>query len=280
MQIFSSVRIVRQTPSLSDSLFSVCTVARQHTIFIEKGIFPEHVGKVLVLLHIKVFVTLGASERGCMGFSEPVKEQLDLFGAVVDNLAIMVEMARSAFNHQCRQMLAEVEHHKVIVEEEIALATERIDNLLGHVNGKDQVKAIKLHSILSHLQIVTETLSELAHPLRRQISDGIPFSPKACTQINDLFKGHLEMLRAMADILKTDNEVLKTYIIEDKGPQLCRLCIEFATDHEARLIEGLCTPHAAPLYLGILDCLRIMAQHEISVAQLLQEVSHLAGDTL
>lgn len=215
-----------------------------------------------------------------MGFSKPVKEQLDLFGAVVDNLAIMVEMARSAFNHHGRQILAEMEHHKVIVEEEIALATERIDTLLAHLNSKDQVEAIKLHSILSHLQVVTETLGELAHPLRRHISAGIPFSPKACIQVDDLFKGHLEVLRALADILKTDNAVLKTYIVEDKGPQLCRLCIEFATDHEARLIEGLCTPHAAPLYLGILDCLRIMAQHEISVAHLLQEVSLVAGDTL
>jgi Na+/phosphate symporter len=215
-----------------------------------------------------------------MGFSKPVKDQLDLFGAVVDNLTIMVEMARSAFNHQCRQVLAEMENHKVIVEEEIALATERVDSLLSHVNGKDQVKAIKLHSILSHLQIITETLSELAHPLRRQIGGGIPFSPKACSQVNELFKGHLEVLRALADILKTDNEFLKAFIRDDKGPQLCQLCMEFATDHEARLIEGLCTPHAAPLYLGMLDCLRIMAQHEISVAQLLQEVSQLAGDTL
>lgn len=212
-----------------------------------------------------------------MSFSESVKDQLDLFGAVVDNLAIMVDMARSAFNHQCRQMLAEMEHHKVIVEEEIALATERIDNLLAEISAKDQVNAIKLHSVLAHLQIVTEALGELVHPLRRQITDGVPFSPKACIQINDLLKGHLEILRALADILKTDNDVLKTYISDEKGPQLCSLCIEFATDHEARLIEGLCTPHAAPLYLGILDCLRVMAQHEISVAQLLREVSKADG---
>lgn len=213
-----------------------------------------------------------------MGFNGSVKDQLDLFGAVVDNLAIMVEMARSAFNHQCRQMLAEMEHHKVIVEEEIALATERIDNLLAATTGKVPIKAIKLHSVMSHLQLVTEVLSELAHPLRRQIIDGIPFSPKACSQINELFEGHLDILRALADISKTDNDVLKTYISEDKGPALCKLCIDFATDHEARLIEGLCTPHAAPLYLGILDCLRIMAQHEITVAQLLREISQATED--
>jgi Na+/phosphate symporter len=212
-----------------------------------------------------------------MSFSEPVKDQLDLFGAVVDNLAIMVEMARSAFNHQGRQILAEMEHHKAIVEEEIALATERIDNMLNRISGDEQVGAIKLHSVLSHLQIVTEALTEMVHPLHRQISEGIPFSPKACSQVNELFKGHLEILRALADILKTDNEVLKAYIADDKGPLLCNQCIEFATDHEARLIEGLCTPHAAPLYLGILECLRVMAQHEISVAKLLQEISQVAG---
>jgi Na+/phosphate symporter len=225
------------------------------------------------MIGLKHIGNQGAYERDDMGFSEPVKEQLELFGAVVDNQAIMVEMARSAFNHQCPQILAEMEHHKVIVEEEIALAMERIDNLLGQVSGKEQVKAIKLHSCLSHLQVITGTLIELVHPLGKQIKVGIPFSPKACSQVNELFKRHLEILRALADILKTDNDVLKTYICEDKGPKLCSLCIDFATDHEARLIEGLCTPHAAPVYLELLDYLRIMAQHEISVAILLREIS-------
>jgi|GEM_PF-547345 Na+/phosphate symporter len=230
------------------------------------------------MIGLNALVTKAPTRGTFMPFSGPVKDQLDLFGAVVDNLAIMVEMARSAFNHQCRQVLAEMEHHKVIVEEEIALATERIDSLLSEISGKEQVGAIKLHSVLSHLQIVTEALSELVHPLRRQISEGVPFSPKACSQINELFKGHLEILRALADILKTDNEVLKAYISDDKGPQLCSQCIEYATDHEARLIEGLCTPHAAPLYLGMLDCLRVMAQHEISVAKLLQQISQMSED--
>jgi Na+/phosphate symporter len=212
-----------------------------------------------------------------MGFTEPVGNQSDLFGAVVDNLSIMVEMARSAFNHQCRQMLDEMEHQKGIIEEEFSLATERIDNQLSGLSGEAHVRVLKLHSVLSHLQIVIEALSELTHPLRRQIGDGIPFSPKACSQVNELFQRHLDIIRTLADILKTDNDILKTYIIDDKGPHLSNLCMEFATDHEARLIEGLCTPHAAPLYLGILDCLKVMAQHEISVARLLREISHQAG---
>jgi Na+/phosphate symporter len=204
-----------------------------------------------------------------MGLSQSIKDELELFGAVVDNLTIMVEMARSAFNHQSHQMLDEMDNHQEIVEEEFALATERIDALLANTTGKEQVRLIRLHSMLSHLQMVAEALREMVSPLQKQIRGGIPFSPKANVEINQMFKMQLELLETLADIFKTDNDVLKTYIRDEKGPELSQMCIDFATEHEARLIEGLCTPHAAPIFLGIIESIRVMTRHEMAVAGLL-----------
>jgi Na+/phosphate symporter len=204
-----------------------------------------------------------------MGLNQSIKDELELFGAVVDNLTIMVEMARSAFNHQSHQILDEMDNHQEIVEEEFVRATERIDALLANTTGKEQVRLLRLHSILSHLQMVTEALREMVGPLQKQIRGGIPFSPKASTETNQLFKIQLELLENLADIFKTDNDVLKTYLKNEKGPKLSQMCIDFATEHEDRLIEGLCTPHAAPIFLGIIDSIRIMTRHEMSVAGLL-----------
>jgi hypothetical protein len=54
---------------------------------------------------------------------------------------------------------------------------------------------------------------------------------------------------------------LKKFVREE-GLKIQRECADFATEHESRLIEGLCTPQAAPLFLAILEKFRQMGQLE------------------
>jgi Na+/phosphate symporter len=206
-----------------------------------------------------------------MAVSNAVKEQLDLFGDVVSNLIRMMETARSGFNRQCGSDLAELERFQAISEEEIALATDRIDAHLAKCEREGRGAFFTLASILSHLEMLVEGVNEMLPPLRKQIRAGIPFSQKGIAQANELFDGQLEILRALADIFKTDSEVLKKWICDDKGPKLARSCIDFATAHEARLVEGLCLPHAAPIFLALLDVVRNMTRHEMEVARLLMK---------
>ncbi|MEZ4600418.1 MAG: hypothetical protein R2940_11585 [Syntrophotaleaceae bacterium] len=199
---------------------------------------------------------------------QALKEQLNLFADVVANL-VMMETARSAFNRQNRHDLAELERYQGIAREEIALASERIDAHMMKSHKEGKTPLIKLFSVLSHLEMIVEAMNEAIPPLKKQIREGIPFSRKAMDQANKLFDGQIEILRTLVDIFKTDNEVLKKLILEEKAPQLSHLSIDFATAHEARLVEGLCLPHAAPIFLALIDVVRTMSRHEMDVVQLL-----------
>lgn len=198
-----------------------------------------------------------------------VKEQLGLFSGVVTNLIIMVEKASSGFNRQQLADFDEMVQHQKIVVDEIALLSNFLDEMLSKEQGAGREFSLKLESVLAHVQLMAEDIGEMIPVLRKQIKQGIPFSQRGIAQTNELFEGQLEMLRVLADIFQTDNEVLKTFLRQEKGPSLCQRCIDFATAHEARLVEGLCLPHAAPIFLSLLDAVRNMAQHGMEVAHLL-----------
>ncbi len=207
--------------------------------------------------------------RVVMMTTRSVNEQLGLFSSVVTNLIIMVEKARSGFNSQRVADLEEMLHHQKIVADEISLVSSRLDELLSKEQGADREFCLKLESVLAHVQLMSEAIGEMIPVLSKQIKEGIPFSQRGIAQTNELFEGQLEMLRVLADIFETDNEVLKTFLRQEKGPSLCQQCIDFATAHEARLVEGLCLPHAAPIFLALLDAVRNMARHGMEGANLL-----------
>jgi Na+/phosphate symporter len=200
-----------------------------------------------------------------------VKEQLALFSGVVTNLIIMVEKASSGFNRQRPDDLEEMIQHQQIVADEISLLSNLLDEMLSKEQGPGREFSLKLESVLAHIQLMAEDIGEMIPALRKQMQQGIPFSQKGIAQTNELFEGQLEMLRVLADIFQTDNEVLKTFLRQEKGPSLCQQCIDFATAHEARLVEGLCIPHAAPIFLTLIDSVRNMARHGMEVAHLLMQ---------
>ncbi len=201
--------------------------------------------------------------------AKTIKEQLPLFKGVVDHLITMVEKVRSSFNRQNVAGLEEIANYEHIVLEEIALLSKDLDKMLCEVKDSGQVSCLQLESVLTHLQLMAKYIAEMGPIVRQQITNGIPFSMKGNAQANQVFDGQLEMLRGLADIFQTDNEILKKVLYEEKGPILCQKCIDFATDHEARMIEGLCQPHAAPIFLNLLDAIRDMARHSMEVAHLL-----------
>ncbi len=105
-------------------------------------------------------------------------------------------------------------------------------------------------------------------PIEQKIRGAVLFSDKAVTQANFLFDQHTGIIRSVLDIFKTDNEFLKKYVLEESG-KLGKACLSFATEHEERMIEGLCLPQAAPIFLALLDRMRNITQQEVQIATLL-----------
>ncbi len=94
------------------------------------------------------------------------------------------------------------------------------------------------------------------------------FSDKAISQTNHLFYQQTEILRYLADVIRNGGEGIRHRAIEECKNQ-GQSCIQFATDHETRLVEGLCFPQAAPLFLAILDHMQTIIHHELEVTNLL-----------
>ncbi len=192
----------------------------------------------------------------------------DLFTPIFNKLEGIVGAARNAFNRHSRQDLEHLKAiHKDIVPE-ITNAIKKIEETLTKKPAGERAEDLKGQSVLTRLQLIAEKLGGLTDPIDKKIKNGVLFSEKAVSQTNYLFDHQAGMLRSLLDILKTDNDMLKRFV-QEEGQKLIQDCINFATEHEDRLIEGLCLPQAAPIFLSILDNMRTAAQHEVDIAQIL-----------
>ncbi len=192
----------------------------------------------------------------------------DLFTPIFNKLEAMVGAARNAFNRHSRQSLEQLKTlHKEVVPE-ITNAIKQVEAALAKQPAQERTAALKTQSILTRLQIIAEKLGGLSDPIEKKIKGGVLFSEKAVSQCNHLFDHQAGVLRSLLDILKTDNTMLKKFVL-DEGQKLIQNCIDFATEHEERMIEGLCLPQAAPLFLTLLDNMRTAGQHEVDIVQIL-----------
>jgi len=190
-------------------------------------------------------------------FTEPQQ----ILDPIVEKLSTMMGAARDAFNRHSRGSLDQLKSLNDAVTKEIKQA-------LGLAAGSSRTAAPKLENILKHLEVIRGSIWGLVEPIQKKIKDGVLFSDKAVSQSNYLFDLHSGMLRSILDILKTDNEFLKKYMVQE-GRSLIQSCNDFATEHEARMIEGICLPQAAPIYINILDRMREISRQEVDIADLL-----------
>jgi Na+/phosphate symporter len=203
-----------------------------------------------------------------MAGEQLAKEQVEIIGSMVDKLLTMMGAARDAFNRHSRDRLEELKNLTIDVAQGIRAAVKETQAQAAKKSEAERVGWARLQSILIRLEIIGETIGGLVEPIKKKIQAGVLFSDKAVSQTNYLFDQQAGMLRSLLDIVKTDNEFLKKYVL-DLGRSLIQSCSDFATEHEARMIEGLCLPQAAPLFLAILDRIRTIIQHEMEIANLL-----------
>lgn len=195
------------------------------------------------------------------------KFRSDLLVPVFEDLTEMILLIRNAFNRQKKCYLDEATQVKTKIDHHLDHAKKQLKDYSGQDIGPDAVTHVR--GVLSHLEVVADSLKSLIAPLTQQIANGVLFSDKGISQTNFLFDHEAGLFRSMADILLTDNQILEHYV-DDKINEMERLCIEFATDHEARLIEGLCQPQCAPIFLVVLDSIRVISHHEKEMVRLVR----------
>jgi Na+/phosphate symporter len=194
--------------------------------------------------------------------------QVAVVSHIVDRLLTMMGAARDAFNRHSLASLGELNSLRGIVGQTVQDMSKQLQSLIARKSEDERLVLDRVHSVLEHLMSIGDNIGQCADPIERKIRGAILFSNKAVTQANFLFDQHSGMIRSVLDIIKTDNEFLKKYVLEE-GRKLGQACLSFATEHEERMIEGLCLPQAAPIFLALLDRMRTISQHEAEIATLL-----------
>ena len=188
------------------------------------------------------------------------------FGPIKEKLVAMIGAARDAFNRHSPTGLNQFKNLQTAVIKEIEAALQKLSQRLPQARGEEKNKLAAFQTVLTELQKVAATLESLVEPIRKKVQNNVLFSEKAVSQTNGLFDCQAGLLRSVFDIIQTDNAYLKKFV-QAEGEKSVRECADFATEHETRLIEGLCTPQAAPIFLAILEKFQALAKLEVELMQ-------------
>lgn len=156
--------------------------------------------------------------------------------------------------NECRAKLAAVRNK----EPELA---RKIKEFAKEDREKEAYLAIPRHFLR-----ICDNLEILAEILQKKIRENILVSDRAITEISFLSQTLVDMLKASSDIILVKNQVLIRYVLESEAI-LSSMVIKYGTLHEERLVEGLCLPLAAPLYLKILDTVNGIAREAKALAE-------------
>lgn len=131
--------------------------------------------------------------------------------------------------------------------------------------SKEFDAAGKYALIPGHICKIGEGMASISDSFRSKIKEDILFSDKAVDEINLLFERLKDILRNTNDMILARNLIIANYVKESEA-DISRLANDFSTKHEERLIEGLCLPKASPIFLGIIDSIKVIAWHAKEIA--------------
>ncbi len=197
-----------------------------------------------------------------------MQEQSEQLTTILDRLAKMLEKVRSAFIHQQPGQLDSLQQDRQDLLEEIAFAGAQADDRMFGLALKSRRRFYRYQSILAHLDMAAGAIASLGEATLMQIRDGIPFSDQAVQQVTLLFEYQKNILDSLTEAVKRGDRGPLRQVIESSR-ELCRYCLRFGTHHETRLVEGLCLPRSAPLFLSILDWMQTLSHHEVETVKLL-----------
>jgi len=194
--------------------------------------------------------------------------QTEQLGFVIDMLVAMIGTTGDAFIHQQSRQLDDLGKQQQNLVEEVAFAMALADQQMVGLPAISRKPFIRYQSVLLHLRMVAETIQGLAQVLRQQISEGIPFSDKAINHTRLILERQAKILNTFAEPVRSgDGKSLQE--IARGCRALERACLQFATSHESRLVEGLCLPKAAPIFLALIDRAQTLIHHELESVKLL-----------
>jgi Na+/phosphate symporter len=151
------------------------------------------------------------------------------------------------------------ENKTILAEAEIKLTRILTSNLpfteqLIKKETKNEVEK-KYLNLLPHLQLMASIIRNLIKEKTRKIESNLFFTDKAINDIKELYILLQTQFEDTTDYILTRNSHLKVHIRTGMG-NLFKKAEDYVTEHEIRLITGVCMPKASYSYLTIVDCIK------------------------
>jgi Na+/phosphate symporter len=198
------------------------------------------------------------------------KEKLKPLCPLVDNMRLMVEAARHAFNRHSQTELEKMaELHKNFTLD-IDPFFEDVEEDLKDGSAEDQPDLLKLKNILSHLELMADRVASLGDQLRYKANHGVILSEEDFFVVNDLFSQLTGFLHSLVDIFQVNDPGLKAYVLQESRKQT-DAWFQSEEEHRTRMMDTPGQPAAWSVFLAILERNREIAGHLEDIIKSLDE---------
>jgi Na+/phosphate symporter len=172
----------------------------------------------------------------------------------------ILKLVKEAFIHNNTSILDEAEKRsKEVHKREKELTAE-----LAKISKDAEIKIYL--PIPGHLERVGDFIEGIISCIRTKEKEALLFSDKAIIEINNLINDTRKLLNNISDLILSKNVTLAKEIKEEVL-DITDKANNFATEHEDRLIEGICQPKSSSVFLSILDSIKGIALHSQRISE-------------
>ncbi|MFN3479718.1 MAG: hypothetical protein ACK415_04950 [Thermodesulfovibrionales bacterium] len=186
---------------------------------------------------------------------EDAKEMLKTLNDIGGNLEEFISSLQTAFIYNNVTPLIGIQERIGDLKRLILSMTEKVV-----VQARDNPHMRHYTTVPTSLLRIAENIEKLSELISTKVKEDILFSDRAISEITFLLQRLADIIRPASDIILAPNSILGNYIRESEAG-IVRRATDYATQHEERLIEGLCLPKASALYINILDVIKSIAWH-------------------
>ena len=191
-------------------------------------------------------------------------EQTELnqrLSAMFKEMLLVLESAKKGYSTGNQMTLTEAETKLTSLLTSNLLFTEG----LVKKKTKDEVEK-KYLTLLPHLQLMAVTVRNLINEKKKKIESKHLLTDKAVNEIKELFTLMQTQCEDTADYILTRNPHLRMHIRTGMESLFDR-ADDYVTEHQVRLIAGVCMPKASYLYLAIVDCIKDVSRELASFSE-------------